>query len=74
MSVVTDPRITVVESADTADPAALNDALELLVKWAVRASAQGLPHECATGSLSGRPPVPSEAATAQSYATYGVED
>jgi len=38
--VVTDPRIVVVESSTAADPAALDDALELLVRWAVRAHAR----------------------------------
>lgn len=31
------PRITVVQSAVEADPAALDDVLEILVKWAIRA-------------------------------------
>lgn len=34
---VAHPRITVVQSAEEADPAALNDVLEILVKWAIRA-------------------------------------
>jgi len=34
---VDDPSIVVVESPDTADLGAVYDALELLVKWAVRA-------------------------------------
>ena len=38
---VTDPRIAVVESPEAADPAALDAALELLVKWAVRAHGRG---------------------------------
>jgi|GEM_PF-5477407 len=35
--VVEDPHIVVVEGPTTADPGAVHDALELLVKWAVRA-------------------------------------
>ena len=34
---VTEPRLTVVEGTATADPAALDEALELLVTWAIRA-------------------------------------
>lgn len=34
---VAHPRITVVQSAEEADPAALDDVLEILVKWAIRA-------------------------------------
>jgi hypothetical protein len=34
---VTEPRLTVVEGAELADPAALDDVLELLVTWAIRA-------------------------------------
>ena len=58
--VVMNPRITVVEGPDTADPAALDAALELLVKWAVRAHKRGHP-------------AASEAPTDQSSATYGPE-
>jgi hypothetical protein len=35
--VVEDPRLVVVESPCSADPDAIHDALEMLVKWAVRA-------------------------------------
>lgn len=34
---VTEPRLTVVEGTETADPAALDEALGLLVTWAIRA-------------------------------------
>jgi hypothetical protein len=34
---VTEPRLTVVQGTETADPAALDEALELLVTWAIRA-------------------------------------
>lgn len=34
---VAHPRITVAQSAEEADPAALDDVLEILVKWAIRA-------------------------------------
>ena len=34
---VTEPRLTVVEGTELADPAALDEALELLVTWAIRA-------------------------------------
>jgi len=34
---VTEPRLTVVEGTEAADPAALDEALELLVTWAIRA-------------------------------------
>ncbi len=43
---VTDPRIAVVESSEMADPGALDAALELLVKWALRA--QKYAHPAAT--------------------------
>ncbi|MFH2053326.1 MAG: hypothetical protein ABIK96_12755 [bacterium] len=34
---VTEPHLTVVEGAEPADPTALDEVLELLVTWAVRA-------------------------------------
>jgi hypothetical protein len=34
---VTEPRLTVVEGSELADPAALDEALGLLVTWAIRA-------------------------------------
>ncbi len=34
---VTEPRLTVVEGSEVADPAALDEVLELLVTWAIRA-------------------------------------
>jgi hypothetical protein len=34
---VTEPRLTVVEGTEPADPAALDEALGLLVTWAIRA-------------------------------------
>ncbi|MCB1184441.1 hypothetical protein KDM41_13515 [bacterium] len=34
---VTEPRLTVVEGTELADPAALDEALGLLVTWAIRA-------------------------------------
>ena len=34
---VTAPRLTVVEGSELADPAALNEVLELLVTWVIRA-------------------------------------
>ncbi len=34
---VTEPRLTVVEGTETADTTALDEALEILVTWAVRA-------------------------------------
>ena len=34
---VTEPRLTVVEGTEAADPAALDEALEILVTWAIRA-------------------------------------
>lgn len=39
--VIAEPRLTVVESCEMADPGAVADALALLVKWAVRAHRQG---------------------------------
>ncbi len=33
---VTEPRLTVVEGTELADPAALDEVLELLVTWAIR--------------------------------------
>jgi|GEM_PF-3525490 len=35
--IVEHPRITVIESSETTDPCALEDALELFVRWAIRA-------------------------------------
>jgi len=35
---VTEPRLTVVEGAEVTDPAALDEVLELLVTWAIRAN------------------------------------
>jgi hypothetical protein len=40
-AVIEDPRLEVVEAPGTADSAAVQDALELLVKWAVRAHQRG---------------------------------
>ena len=34
---VTEPRLTVVQGTEVADPAALDEALGLLVTWAIRA-------------------------------------
>ena len=34
---VTEPRLTVIEGTEVADPAALDEVLELLVTWAIRA-------------------------------------
>jgi len=34
---VTEPRLIVVQGTEAADPAALDEALELLVTWAIRA-------------------------------------
>ena len=33
----THPRLTVLQGTEEADPAALDDVLEMLVKWAIRA-------------------------------------
>ncbi len=57
---VTDPLLTVVEGPEAADPTALDDALELLVRWAVRARKRGRP-------------AATEAPTGESRATYGSE-
>ena len=59
--VIADPRITVVESTETADRAALDDALELLVKWAVRARMR-------------RESASVEASSDKDGASYGAED
>lgn len=40
---VTEPRLTVVEGAQLADPAALDEVLELLVTWAIRAHQERCP-------------------------------
>ena len=40
---VTEPRLTVVEGSDPADPAALEEALGLLVTWAIRAHRERCP-------------------------------
>lgn len=60
-AVVVDPGIVVVESPETANRADLDDALDLLVKWAVRACMHG-----ESGSV--------EASTDKNGATYGRED
>jgi hypothetical protein len=57
---VTDPLLTVVESPEAADPTALDDALELFVRWAVRAHKRGRP-------------AATEAPTDENSATYGSE-
>ena len=49
---VTEPRITVVESAEPADPAALDTAITLFVKWAIRA------HEYANPPVTEAPEAP----------------
>jgi len=43
---VTEPRLTVVEGSEVVDPAALDEALGLLVTWAIRA------HEARLGRCS----------------------
>lgn len=43
---VTEPHLTVVEGSELADPAALDEALGLLVTWAIRA------HEARQGRCS----------------------
>jgi hypothetical protein len=40
---VTDPRVAVVEGSDAADPVAFHAALELLVRWAIRAQERSTP-------------------------------
>lgn len=59
--VIEDPRIVVVESATVADPAALDNALELLVKWGVRAHKRG--HHPQTDAPNG-----------ENSTTYGPEN
>jgi hypothetical protein len=59
--VIADPHLLVVESSDHADPGAIEDALELLVKWAIRAQRRSDP---ASG----------EAVTVQSCATCESEN
>ena len=43
---VTEPRLTMVEGSELADPTALDEALDLLVTWAIRA------HEAHQGRCS----------------------
>ena len=57
---VTDPRITVVEGPEPVDPAALDTAITLFVKWAIRA------HESASYANTVAP----EAPTADLSADY----
>ncbi len=57
---VVDPDIIVVESPEAADPTALDDALELFVRWAVRAHKHGRP-------------AATETPTDENSATYGSE-
>ena len=51
---VTDPSIAVVESVELADPAALDTAITLFVKWAIRAHESATPEapEAPTDQLS----------------------
>jgi len=51
---VTDPHIAVVESPEPADPAALNTAMTMFVKWAIRAHESANPEapEAPTDHLS----------------------
>ena len=51
---VTDPNIAVVESAEPADPAALDTAIALFVKWAIRA------HEPADSATNEAPEAPTD--------------
>jgi hypothetical protein len=51
---VTDPNITVVESAEPADSAALDTAITLFVKWAIRA------HETANPAATEAPEAPTD--------------
>jgi len=71
--VITDPHIVVVESATMADPAALDDALEFVVKWAVRARGRWHPVEGrariaeASSARSQRPIPEAKAPVAQNH-------
>ena len=59
--VVADPHIVVVEGPEKSDPGALDDALNLFVKWAIRSLTHG--------------ESPSEdTPTANNVATYGPEN
>ena len=49
---VTDPRITVVESSEPVDSAALDTAITLFIKWAIRA------HESASPANTEAPEAP----------------
>jgi hypothetical protein len=60
-TVIAHPRIAIVESAEAASRPAMDDALELLVKWAVRAHRR---RESAAG----------EAPSDKNSASYGLED
>ena len=51
---VTDPRIVVVESLEVADTAALDTAITLFVKWAIRA------HESASPANTEAPEAPTD--------------
>jgi hypothetical protein len=51
-AVVADARLVVVESADAANPDSIENALRLLVRWAVRAHEdRPVPTEAATGHV-----------------------
>ena len=51
---VTDPRITMVEGLEPADPAVLDTAITLFVKWAIRA------HESANPATTEAPEAPTD--------------
>ena len=53
--VVEDPRVVVVEGPGTADPDAIHGALELIVKWAVRA------HQGREQAMGEAPPIAASA-------------
>lgn len=53
---VTNPRLTVTEGTTPADPAALDDALDLLITWAIRRyEAQKNPKPTPEGPITDKP-------------------
>ncbi len=72
--VVADPCIAVVESGERVDPSALDDALGLLVTWAIRACSDSRAEQRTTEVVVGRPSAVVVAPTPRGVAAYGAED
>lgn len=72
--VVADPRIAIVESGARVDPSALDDALGLLVTWAIRACSQPGTEQHPTEAILERPAALADTRTPRHVAACGPED